>query len=55
MTGLRSAIAMLKELPGRFALVDDRVLASQGIHCMPYKNYYVFYEVEEIIRMDEML
>lgn len=47
VTGLRSAIAKLKELPNRFALADDRVLASQGIHCMPYKNYYVFYEVEE--------
>lgn len=47
VTGLRSSIATLKELPDWFALVDDRVLASQGIHCMPYKNYYVFYEVEE--------
>ena len=34
-------------LPNRFALVDDLVLSSQGIHCMPYKNYYVFYEIEE--------
>lgn len=34
-------------LPNRFALVDDLVLSSQRIHCMPYKNYYVFYEIEE--------
>lgn len=45
--GLRSAISSLKELPNRFALVDDQVLFCQGIHCMPYKNYYVFYEIEE--------
>ena len=48
-TGLRSAISTLQELPNRFALVDDWVLSSQGIHCMPYKNYYVFYEIEETI------
>lgn len=45
--GLRNAISTLQELPNRFALVDDLVLSSQGIHCMPYKNYYVFYEKEE--------
>lgn len=47
VTGLRSAISTLQELPGRFTSVDDLVLSSQGIHCMPYKNYYVFYEIEE--------
>lgn len=47
VTGLRSAVSTLQELPDRFALVDDQVLFSQGIHCMPYKNYYVFYEIEE--------
>ncbi len=43
--GLRRSIATLKELPERYTLIDDEVLASQGIHCMPYRNYYVFYEV----------
>lgn len=47
VAGLRNAISTLKELPNRFALIDDCVLASQGIHCMPYKNYYIFYEIEE--------
>lgn len=47
VAGLRSTISTFKELPNRFVLVDDRVLSSQGIHCMPYKNYYVFYEIEE--------
>lgn len=40
--GLRKAIKSLKEMPQRFALVEDLVLSSQGIHCMPYKNYYIF-------------
>ncbi len=43
--GLRKAIAKLKNIPNGYVLVDDVVLASQGIHCMPYKNYYIFYEV----------
>lgn len=42
VTGLRGAISTLQELPSRFALADDRVLFSQRIRCMPYKNYYVF-------------
>lgn len=49
VTGLRSAISTLQKLPNRFALVDDRVLSTQGIHCMPYNNYYVFYEIEETL------
>lgn len=51
VAGLRSAISTLQELPNRFALVDDLVLSSQRIHCMPYKNYYVFYEIEETLNI----
>lgn len=47
VAGLRNAILKLHELPNRFALVDDLILSSQGIHCMPYENYYVFYKIEE--------
>jgi len=43
--GLRKSIASLKDFPNRHALVTDVVLSSQGIHCMPYRNYYVFYEI----------
>lgn len=43
--GLRQAITTLRKLPNRYPLIYDVVLDSQGIHCMPYKNYYVFYEV----------
>ncbi len=47
--GLRQSISSLSRLPNRYPLVDDVVLSSQGIHCMPYKNYYVFYEVIDVM------
>lgn len=47
--GLGNAILTLRELPNRFVLVDDQVLTRQGIHCMAYKNYYVFYEIDETV------
>ena len=31
--GLRKSIATLKDFPQRFELIEDEVLASQGIHC----------------------
>ena len=43
--GLRGAITSLKDMPERFALMRDEVLSAQGIHCMPYKNHYAFYQV----------
>lgn len=45
--GLRKTIIELNEFPERYSLVDDDVLASQGIRCMPYKNHYIFYEIVE--------
>lgn len=50
ITGLRSTISRLKELPERYPLVDDVVLASQGIRCMPYKNHYIFYEIIDMMK-----
>lgn len=50
ISGLRSLITKLKNLPERYPLVDDIVLASQGIRCMPYKNHYVFYEVVDMVK-----
>ena len=41
--GLRTAISELKFYPFRFPLVQDDYLRNQGIHCFPYKNYFVFY------------
>ena len=45
--GLEGAIATLKNMPRRYALVDDEVLAAQGVRCMPYKDHYVFYRVSD--------
>lgn len=44
---LRKTINSLKEFPNRYSYVDDKALASQGIRCIPYKNYFVFYEIVE--------
>ncbi len=43
--GLRTSISQLKFFPFKFPLVQDDILQSQGIRCMPYKNYYIFFEV----------
>ena len=45
--GLRESISTLKELPYRHPFANDEVLASQGIRCLPYKNYFIFYQVIE--------
>lgn len=45
--GLRKSISQLKNLPYKFPLVQDPILQSQGIRCMPHKNYYIFYKILE--------
>lgn len=40
---LKKEISKLKEMPQRYAFVDDPIIASQGVRCLPYKNYYVFF------------
>ena len=45
--GLRKAISSLHDFPQRYPLVDDPILRLQRIRCMPYKNYFVFYEIVE--------
>lgn len=44
---LRNSISQLKYIPNRFPIVQDEHLCKQGIRCMPFKNYYVFYQVIE--------
>ncbi|MBQ8326418.1 MAG: type II toxin-antitoxin system RelE/ParE family toxin [Lachnospiraceae bacterium] len=43
--GLKQSISQLKFFPYKFPLVQDDLLQNQGIRCMPYKNYYIFYEI----------
>lgn len=49
--GLRQAIKSLERLPGRFSFIQDKPLAQLGIRLMPYKNYYIFYQIEEKMNM----
>lgn len=49
--GLRNSISQLKQFPYRYPLVQDDILQNQGVRCMPYKNYYIFYEVIEIMQI----
>lgn len=49
--GLRQSISQLKFFPYKFPLVQDDILQSQGIRCMPYKNYYVFYEIVKAMQV----
>ena len=49
--GLRQSISQLKFFPYKFPLVQDDILQSQSIRCMPYKNYYVFYEIVEAMQV----
>lgn len=49
--GLRNSISQLKFFPYKFPLVQDDILQTQGIRCMPYKNYYIFYEIIENIKV----
>ena len=48
--GLRKSISSLQKFPQRYKLIEDKILSSQGIQCMPYKNYYVFYEIIESMK-----
>ncbi|MBQ7360751.1 MAG: type II toxin-antitoxin system RelE/ParE family toxin [Lachnospiraceae bacterium] len=43
--GLKNSISHLKYFPFKFPLVQDEILQAQGIRCMPYKNYYIFYKI----------
>lgn len=45
--GLRHSISQLKYFPYKCPLVQDEDLQKQYIHCMPYRNYYVFYQIIE--------
>jgi len=41
------AILSLEEMPLRYPLVDDEVIAGFGLRFFPVRNYLVFYSVQE--------
>ncbi len=45
--GLRKSITNLQYFPYQFPIIQDATLCKIGIRCMPYKNYYIFYIVNE--------
>ena len=53
--GLRKSISQLKFFPYKFPLVQDDILKNQNIRCMPYKNYYIFYEIIEATHVSIIL
>lgn len=44
---VEGTINSLSEMPNRFHIVDDELLASQGIRMVQIKNYLAFYVVRE--------
>ena len=44
---IKEKITKLDQMPLRFPLVNDDVLAERGIRLMPAENYLVFYVVDE--------
>ena len=42
---LRNSISQLKLFPYKFPLIQDDILQNEGIRCMPYKNYCIFYKI----------
>lgn len=45
--GLKNSISQLKFFPYKFPLIQDDILQNRNIHCMPYRNYYIFYEIAD--------
>lgn len=49
--GLKNSISQLKYFPYKFPLIQDDILKDFGVRYMPYKNYYAFYTVIEILHI----
>lgn len=45
--GLRSSISQLQYFPRKFPIIDDYIIKYRKIHYMPYKNYFVFYAIDD--------
>ncbi len=48
--GLRNSISKLRKFPYKFPIIQDDILKQKNIRYMPYKNYFIFYEVIEPMR-----
>ena len=45
--GLRRSISQLQYFPRKFPVIDDYIIKYRKIHYMPYKNYFVFYRIDD--------
>lgn len=45
--GLKESISNLSFTPYRFPLIQNSYLEDTSIHCMPYKNHYIFYQIDD--------
>ena len=43
--GLKQSILQLSYFPRTFPVVQDEEIKKKDIRCMPYKNYYIFYQI----------
>ena len=47
MNEAENLIHSLSDMPGRFPIVNDNILAQQGIRMMKIKHYLAFYSIRE--------
>ncbi len=45
--GLKESISSLSFSPYKFPLIQNSYLEDTNVHCMPYKNYYIFYQIDD--------
>ena len=45
--GLRRSISQLQYFLQKFPTIQDYILKNHNIHYMPYKNYFVFYQIDD--------
>ena len=50
LDGLEAAAGSLAQMPERYALIGDKVLAAWGIRCLRVKKYLAFYTVNRDTR-----
>ena len=50
LNDVEKAIFSLSEMPSRYPLVADKLLANQGVRIIPVNNYLVFYIIREEIK-----
>lgn len=45
--GLRRSISQLQYFPRKFPIIQDYILKYRNIYYMSYKNYFIFYQIDD--------